>query len=444
MKTFMHSNPILMSIRPTFFIWAIGLASQAGEPWTLERAEQLALTNSPDTHIAARRVAAADAMLRQANSAAWPKLQLQSAYTRTDNPMMVFGSILNQRAFGEPPIGPIDFNDVPDIDNLNLKGVVSMPIYAGGQIKNAREAARAFGQATREQAQAVRITLSFEVARAFFTIQKTRQFIQAAEAAVNSFQQNLEVAKRHFENGTRLRADVLDLEVRLAQAEEDLLRAKNAHALALKGLRTLMGIENQEIEVADQVPELRPPDKMDLSNRPELAAARAQIRAAEAEVRRAKGGYLPTVGVFASVDHDRGWRSEGDGTSYTAGMLMQWNVFDGQLTRGKVQEALANLETAQETERKLKLAFEFELQQAQLNLREAEERLRVTEKAVASATESATLTRARFEQGLALTTQLIDSETALTAARVRHAEAKADYQIAIAALRKAVGLPMLP
>ncbi len=439
MKRLKHT--CLLAIVPIIFAFA-RLAS--AEPWTLERAIQATLTNNPDILIATHRIAAADAMLKQANSAAWPKLQFQSSYTRTDNPMMVFGSILNQRAFGEPPLGPIDFNNVPDIDNLNLKGVVSMPIYAGGQIKNARAAAQAFGQATREHAQAVRIALSFEVARAFFTIQKTREFVRAAEAAVNSFQQNLEIAKRHFESGTRVRADVLDLEVRLAQAQEDLLRAKNAHALALQGLRTLMGIEDQEIEVADRAPELRPPDKLDISNRPELSAIRAQIRAAEADVRRAKGGYLPTVGLFASVDHDRGWRSEGDGTSYTAGVMMQWNVFDGQLTRGKVQEALANLEAAQETERKLRLAFEFELQQAQLNLREAEERLRVTEKGVASATESATLTRARFEQGLALTTQLIDSETALTAALVRHAEAKADYQIAIAALRKAVGLPVLP
>ena len=51
--------------------------------------------------------------------------------------------------------------------------------------------------------------------------------------------------------------------------------------------------------------------------------------------------------------------------------------------------------------------------------------------------------QATFEQGMALSTQLIDSETALVAARVRRAEAEADRQIAVAALRKALALPQL-
>jgi outer membrane protein TolC len=46
-------------------------------------------------------------------------------------------------------------------------------------------------------------------------------------------------------------------------------------------------------------------------------------------------------------------------------------------------------------------------------------------------------------KGEALSTQLIDSETALVAARVRRAEAEADQQIAIAALRKTLALPQL-
>jgi outer membrane protein TolC len=53
------------------------------------------------------------------------------------------------------------------------------------------------------------------------------------------------------------------------------------------------------------------------------------------------------------------------------------------------------------------------------------------------------LTQARFQQGAALSTQLMDAETALVSARVRRAEAEADQRIALAALRKAVGLPQL-
>lgn len=421
-----------------------GLSLRAAETWTLERAVEFALTNSPDARIAVQRLAAAQAGLQQANAMAWPKLQFESSYTRTDNPMMVFGSILNQRAFGKPPIGPIDFNHVPDLDNLNLKGLLTLPLYAGGQIRAGRDAARAATDAARQAAEAVRNALGFEVARAFHTVHKARAFVRAAEAAVNAFEQNLDVARKRFNAGTLLRADVLDLEVRLAQAREDLVRARNAHELALRALRTLLGLEQEQIEVADSAPAVAAPESGDFSRRPELAASAAQLRAAEADLRRARGGYQPAVGLFGSVDYDRGWRADGDGRSYTAGVMLQWNVWDGQLTRGKVQEARAALDTARENERKLRLALAFEAEQARLNLAEAEERLRVTEAAVAQAEESVALTRARFEQGLALATQLIDAETALTAARVRRAEALADQRIAVAALRKALGLPQLP
>jgi outer membrane protein TolC len=91
----------------------------------------------------------------------------------------------------------------------------------------------------------------------------------------------------------------------------------------------------------------------------------------------------------------------------------------------------------------LRLALNLEMEQARLNLDAADERLSVTRKVIEQAEESVLLTRNRFEQGLALSTQLIDAETALVAARVRRAEAESDRSIAVAALRKALALPQL-
>ena len=90
------------------------------------------------------------------------------------------------------------------------------------------------------------------------------------------------------------------------------------------------------------------------------------------------------------------------GGSYTAGALLQWDLWDGKLTRAKVAEANANLESAREEQRKLRLALDLEVEQARLDLKAANERLSVTDQAVAQAAESASLTRARFEQELAL------------------------------------------
>jgi len=415
------------------------LLALAAEPWTLERALQEALTSNPDARLAQQRIAAAQAGLEQANAAFWPRLQFLSSYSGTDNPMLAFGNILNQRAFNSS----LNFNDVPGVDDLNVRGLVTVPLYAGGKNTAGRNAAKANAEAARQDNDAVRNALGFEVSRAFYTVLKTRQFIRAAEAAVNSYETSVATAQKRLDGGTLLKSDVLDLEVRLAQAREDLVRARNSSALAVRALRNLLGIEQGEFEVAGSAPTASAPDSGDFSGRPELAAARQRERAAQEQLRGVKGGYRPRVSAFGSLDYDYGWKYDNGGGSYTAGALLQWDIWDGKLTRAKVQEANANLESAHEEERKLRLALDLEVERARLDLNAANERLKVTQQVIGQAAESAELTRARFEQELALSTQLIDSETALIAARVRRAEAEADQQIAVAALRKALALPQL-
>ena len=415
------------------------LTALAAEPWTLERALGQALEANPDARLAQQRIVAAQAGLDQANAAFWPRLQFQSSYTGSDNPMVAFGSILNQRAYNPS----LNFNDVPSVDDLNARGLVTVPLYAGGRNTATRKAAQANTEAARLDNAAVQNALGFEVSLAFHTVLKTRQFVLAAEAAVKSFEASLALARKRLESGSLLKTGVLDIEVRLAQAREDLVRARNARALAVRALRNLLGIESGDFEVAHTAPAITAPVAGDFSGRPELAAIRQREQAARQQARAAKSGYLPRVNAFGSLDYDYGWRYDNGGGSYTAGAMVQWDLFDGKLTRAKVREANSNLESVHEEERKLRLALDLEVEQARLDLKAANERLSVSEQAVAQAEESASLTRARFEQDLALSRDLMDAETALVTARVRRAEVEADRQIAIAALRKAFGLPQL-
>jgi outer membrane protein len=413
--------------------------ANAADPWSLERALAYALTNSPDAQLARHRIAAARAGLEQAKAAYWPQLQVQSSYTRTDNPMLVFGSVLNQRAYSPS----LDFNDVPDVDNLNARGLVSLPLYAGGRNRAQKTSATANTAAARAEAAAVRNTLGFEVARAYHTILKTREFVRAAQAAVTAYETNLAIAGRRLQAGALLRTDVLDLEVRLAQAREDLARARNANVIAERTLRNLLGIEQGDFTVADAGPAPEVPQSQNFSRRPELAAAGQRERVAEGQVKAVGAGYLPQVSAFGSLDYDYGWKYTEGGGSYTAGAMLNWKIWDGKLTRAKVRQAQAELESAREQTRSLKLALDLELERARLDLETARERTATMRQAVAKAVESATLTRARFEQGSALPTQVIDTETALLAARVRLAEAEADQRVAVAGLRKALALPQL-
>jgi hypothetical protein len=135
-------------------------------------------------------------------------------YLISSLPMLSFGNILNQRSYSPS----INFNDVPNTDNLNVRGLLTVPLYSGGRMTADKPAAQSGTAAALKDAEAIRQSLGGEVARAFFTVQKTRQFIAAAQAAITSYETNTALARKRFDAGSALRADVLDLEVRLAQA----------------------------------------------------------------------------------------------------------------------------------------------------------------------------------------------------------------------------------
>lgn len=418
---------------------ATSSSAQPSAPLTLSAAISELRENNPDIRIAGKRLRETEALIQQADSAIWPKVSFQSVYSRTDNPVGVFGAALNQRSFSPT----LNFNDVPDADNLLLRGAITAPLYTGGEISSARTAAREASAAAEHSAQAVTDRMAFEVTRLFHVIAKTDGFVEAAKAAVHSFEENISIARKRLESGKALKTDVLDLEVRLAQAEADLVAARNGALIAGRALANLLGRENGSVKIVKASDMLDVAGDVNPGLRAELQSLTRHKAAADAGVRQARSGYFPKFSAFVNADHNRGWRFNGHSESYTAGVMANWNLWDGRSTRGKVAEARAKAESLTEQERRLRLQIDFDVQRARLNATAAAERLKAANKAVSLAEESVGLTRVRFEQGLALSTQLIDAETALTSARVRREQAKADRNIAIAALRHALGLPQI-
>jgi outer membrane protein len=421
---------------------ALAVASHlsAVETLTLSQAIARALADSPDARIAASRIDASEAMLMQARAAFQPQVKVQTGYILTNQPVNVFGMALNQRSFSPS----LDFNNVPDADNWMSGASLTLPLYAGGKNIAGRDAALAALNASQHGATAVNQVLAYEVTRTFLMIHKTKALIEAAQASVQSFESNLQLSGKRIAAGTALKTDALDLELRLAQAREDLSRTQNANTLTRQSLAMLLGIESGEVDASPSLPPLEAPSSSQIINRPEILMAESIAQAAAARIRQASSGWKPSVNAFGSAEHNRGGQFDGQGTNYTVGVMAHWDVWDGHLTRGRVNQAEAELTAAQENVRRQRLAVTLEVQQARSSLSESIERLAVSAKSVQLAEESVKLTRERFESGLALAAQLIDAETALTAARVRRAEAETDRRVAVAALRRALGMNMIP
>lgn len=410
-------------------------------PWTLDQAIDYAQRRNPDAVTAVQRIARAEAALDEANATFWPQLQLGARYAVTDNPAAVFANLVNQEVLD---FQATDFNDLDAIDNLNLNARVDLPLYAGGARFAARRAAHAGRAAAADSSEAIQHELGFQTARAYLSVLEARAFVEAAEAAVGSFEANLGIAQQRFEAGTLLKQDLLDIQVRLSRAREDRVRARNAEALALRALANVMGLPEDAAAptLAEETPSLAVPAGSGAPQRPEIEALEHRIEQATAGVNRARAGYIPTVGAFSSFMFDQGFVEDGNRFSYMAGVAVEWKVFDGLGTPARVRQAQAEIGVTEQALRKTRLGISLQVEQARIRLEDAVERLGVTEREIELAEESAQLTRDRFREGLAIATQLIDAETALTVARVRRANSRIARLLALAELRRALGLPI--
>ncbi len=407
--------------------------------WTTQGAVQFALGHNPDARAALERIAAANADIRSAKAAFSPQLGVSTEYTRTNNPMYSFGNILNQGMYSP---GAIDFNNPGITDDLQAKVTLQYRLYNGGHDVAALDAADLRSQAAQREQTAICSRLGFEVVRTFYTIIQAEDTVQARKSAVEAINASLAVARARFQEGSLLKEDLLNLEVQHSKAQEQLIRAQHGLSLAQRGFLHLLGITDDTVRLdpaGSRMQEI--PVERDIHHRPELAGMAALVKAQEAAVRMARSGNYPSADAFGSYQADKGIELEdGSGDSWTAGIRLNYTLFNGGRTAAAADRAQAELAEAREKQHKIELALNLELEQAVLALHQEEERLKVTGKMVESALESARLARLRFKEGVLLSSNLIETENRLTDAQVSHAHAVASRKIAIANLRRAVGL----
>lgn len=420
-------------------------APARAETWTLDRAVAAALQHSPDAQIARARIDAAQALVDQSQSAWLPRVSVAGRYTDTNSPMIAFGSILNERAFN---FG-LDFNSPGRVDDLTGSGTIAYSLYSGGRATAARSAARAGTEAAGSDLRGTQNQLAADVVKAVLNLRKAREAAAALESGVRAYEAVVAVARARFDAGGLLKADLLSLEVQLAQTREALAEARHGAALAARAFQFLLGMEpnGEAVDLAEDDPALArlvEPDTRDYSRRPELLAVGARVRAAEAMVASARSGRRPTVNAFASYQYDQGWALDHHGDSWLAGVAVDLNVFDGGQTAGRIRQAGSELAQAKEMLRKTALGVGLEVEQARLAHADAVERLAVSAGAVEQAEESAALSRARFEREALLAADLIGAESRLIEARLRRAMAAADERVALVELRRALGLDPLP
>ena len=329
-------------------------------------------------------------------------------------------------------------------------GTISMPIYQGGRLKEGRRSARFALSSADLSLENTMQDVRLQSTIYYFNVLQYRNLIGVYEEEVVTLQEHLRNVNAQFRVGTVAKVDVLESQVELANAQQNLVNIQNNYDVAVATLNNFIGLP------ADTV--LRPQDTLAyrqyklnlgdctayaLENRADAAMADYAVKQAESARKSAKAGYRPQVSASISKGlTNQNLVSKKITDQWTAGISASWNIFDGGLTSAQVHEADAALTRAKEVAAQTREQIQLEVQQYFLELHAAEKNIGTTQAAVALAEENYKIAQVRYAAGVGTNLDVMDASRKLTEARSNYFTALYNYNTAKASLDRYMGVPV--
>jgi outer membrane protein len=415
------------------------LASGAGSGTvlSLEQAVQLARQGQPTLRQARAAVALAEARTGEALAGFLPRLDASLGYQRLSANSALGGAGTRAR------------NSWDSVDRWGASATASMTVWDFGSTLGRYQAASALevSQRATERASGAQVLLT--VRTAFFSARARKDLVQVAEETLANQEEHLRQTQAFVEAGTHPEIDLAQARTDRANAEVSRIGAVANYQTAKALLNQAMGIEaSTDFDVADdQLPAVPGEDAgieelvaEGLRARPEVAALEASLRAQEWSVAAARGGWFPSLGVSAGLTQSG---PDLAGTAVTwnwnAGATLNWNLFQGGLTRSLVREAEATLESQRAQLASLRLQVRLDLENARFAVTSARAKLVATEEAITNARERLRLAVGRFTTGAGSALEQSDAQLQVTLAAAQRVSAQYDLSAARAQLLVALG-----
>jgi outer membrane protein TolC len=327
---------------------------------------------------------------------------------------------------------------------------LTQPLTPLWSIAEAYKAAKLGEQSAQQQLTAAERQQAQDAAIGYFRVLQAKSNLETAQQSVEQLKSQADRVRALVEAGSAQRQEKLRIEVALANARQEVSRAKSDLKMARSNLAVTLGrspdatlqVQNPSSSgMPEMTGELA--DQLDaaMKSRPELRQLELERRRAETATDATRGQFLPQLVGLAQYQHTAGQGLTGQDTFFVGASLewefVQWGrrfheVDISQARRVKVESSLT------QTRRQLRL----QVRQAWYDLEASLESYRVAERAVEQAEEAYRVESARFEAGRATPTELLDAQSALTEAKNNRNAARYETLINHARLTYATGRPL--
>ena len=327
---------------------------------------------------------------------------------------------------------------------------LTVPIYTGGQLEGQINTARYQLNQADLNLEKTRQQVRYQTAEAYANLIHRENLKKIASEAVEMGNTQLKLIANQYSEGAVAKADVLMMEVRLANYRQNLSSAEGTAAIARSTLASIVGLpQNAEIYPTD-IFTYEPYDKdlpaceaYALVHRPDGLAAEYAVKAAKSQQEAAKAGYRPKITGTAgtNIAGNTPFRDERN-SAWEAGIGISWNIFDNNVTSAKVHHAEAVVNQSQKEAERTQKAIRLETRTTYIQMKTAEENIHTAAAAVKQAEESYVIAQVRYEEGVDILLSVTDAQEKLTQARSNYSTALYQYNLYRAALEKAIGVPV--
>lgn len=416
-----------------FLYYSLISAQESKYVLTLEECIKIALERNLQIHSAMQGVIGSDFRRKQALTNFFPQWTAQYSITGYNSPTSI----------GFTGIG----GKSRDVHNFNTG--ISQTLFSGGSILANYRLEKLGIDISKTDVETIKRDIVLDVKEGYFNILRAEKFLIVAQQQVKQFEAQLEVTKAFFDVGIVPKNDVLQAEVKLANARQTLIKAENDLALAKSSFNILL---RRDIDAPLQIKDILEYQpfhisfeeslKEALKERPEIKNAELKVEQALENVKIAKSSFFPTVtltGNYIRVSDEPTLMGDLKSERWTIQALATFTIWDWGKRAYKVGEAKVKVTQAQDAKTQLVESIILELKNAYLNMIVAEKNISVAEKAIEQAEENLRMNEERYKYQVATATDVLDAVTLLAQARVNYYSALSDFNIAKAKLERAMG-----
>ena len=373
----------------------------------------------------------AQADFRQSNSLFLPSISASHTAISTTNPLMAFGSRLNQEILTAYDFDPARLNNPAQTRNFATKFEILQPLINVDGIYG-RKAAKAKMEALSLQTERAKEYLELEVGKAFMELQLGYKAVTVLKNANKTADANLKLIENYFKQGILQKTDLLSVQVRVSEIQNQLQYAKSNVQNASDYLAFLLD-ENNTNKVYKPIEELENAMSIETIN-PTLSSTRKDIQAMDKSsdayakmLQSSKMKFLPRLNAFGSYELYDNTIFGTNAKGYLVGAQMSWSLFDGYKSIGEMEKAKAEFQKSEIETQQYKAKSQMELNKTNRQLKDAENKVNLSNLALKQSQEAYRIRSNRFTQGLEKTTDLLQSETIMFQKELEFSQAVFEY-----------------